>query len=321
MTTSFQRALVTGGAGFIGHHLTRALLDKGIAVTVLDDLSVGRLENVPGGARFVRGDVRDAGALEDALEGVDCVFHEAALVSVRASVDRFVEDADVNLMGTLALLRAMARARVRSGIFASSMAVYADHPRPEPVPESAATVPISPYGVAKLAAERYWLLLSRAAGIRATVLRYFNTYGPGQTFTPYVGVITIFVNRLLAGEPPVIFGDGEQCRDYVHVEDVVAANLRALERSVDGGIYNVGTGRGTTVNAIAAELIARLAPTIEPLREPSRPGEVRNSIADIGAIRRDLGYAPSRVDLDYDDVIGWWRSRSSRDDGDRQTER
>ena len=308
MTTSFQRALVTGGAGFIGHHLARALLDKGLAVTVLDDLSVGRLENVPDGARFVRGDVRDDGALEAALEGVDCVFHEAALVSVRASVDRFVEDADVNLMGTLALLRAMARARVRSGILASSMAVYADHPRPEPVSESAATVPISPYGVAKLAAERYWLLLSRAAGIRATVLRYFNTYGPGQTFTPYVGVITIFVNRLLAGERPVIYGDGEQCRDYVHVQDVVAANLLALERSSDGRIFNVGTGRGTTVNAIATELISRLAPAIEPLREAARASEVRNSIADIGAIRGELGFAPSRSDLDYDDVIAWWRS-------------
>jgi UDP-glucose 4-epimerase len=308
LTTSFQRALVTGGAGFIGHHLARALLDKGIAVTVLDDLSVGRLENVPDGARFVRGDVRDVRALEDALDGVDCVFHEAALVSVRASVDRFVEDADVNLMGTLALLRAMARARVRSGILASSMAVYADTPSREPVSESAATVPISPYGVAKLAAERYWLLLSQAAGIRATVLRYFNTYGPGQTFTPYVGVITIFVNRLLAGERPVIYGDGEQCRDYVHVRDVVAANLLALERSVDGGIYNVGTGRGTTVNAIAAELISRLAPATLPVREPARPGEVRNSIADIGAIRRELGFAPSCLDLDYDDVIAWWRS-------------
>ena len=312
MTTSFQRALVTGGAGFIGHHLARALLDKGLAVTVLDDLSVGRLENVPDGARFVRGDVRDDRALEAALEGVDCVCHEAALVSVRASVDRFVEDADVNLMGTLALLRAMARARVRSGILASSMAVYADHPRPEPVSESAATVPISPYGVAKLAAERYWLLLSEAAGIRATVLRYFNTYGPGQTFTPYVGVITIFVNRLLAGERPVIYGDGEQCRDYVHVQDVVAANLLALDRSADGRIYNVGTGRGTTVNAIAAELTSRLAPAIEPLREPARPGEVRNSIADIGAIRRELGFAPTRSDLEYDDVIAWWRSAGDR---------
>ncbi|MGH7803173.1 MAG: NAD-dependent epimerase/dehydratase family protein [Candidatus Binatia bacterium] len=312
MTAAFQRALVTGGAGFIGQHLTRALLGRGIAVTVLDDLSVGRLENVPAGARFVRGDVRDAAALDDALDGADCVFHQAALVSVRASLDRFVEDADVNLMGTLALLRAMARARVRSAILASSMAVYADRPRHEPVAESAATVPISPYGVAKLAAERYWLLLARAAGISATVLRYFNTYGPGQTFTPYVGVVTIFVNRLLSGEAPIIYGDGEQCRDYVHVEDVVAANLLALDRGADGRIFNVGTGRGTTVNAIAAQLIARLAPEMEPLREPAPPGEVRNSIADIAVIRRELGFEPSRSELDYDGVIAWWRSVTDR---------
>ena len=303
----FQRALVTGGAGFIGQHLARALLGRGIAVTVLDDLSVGRIENVPAGARFVQGDVRDSGALEAALEGVDCVFHEAALVSVRASLDRFVEDADVNLMGTLALLRAMARARVRSALLASSMAVYADRPRPEPVAESAPTEPISPYGVAKLAAERYWLLLCRAAGIRATAFRYFNTYGPGQTFTPYVGVITIFVNRLLAGKPPIIYGDGEQCRDYVHVDDVVAANLLALERGCDGRVFNVGTGCGTTVNAIAAELTARLAPGLEPIREPAPVGEVRNSIADISAIRRELGFEPSRSRLDCSDVIAWWR--------------
>ena len=308
----FQRALVTGGAGFIGHHLARALLDRGIAVTVLDDLSTGVAENVAAEARFVRGDVRDPATLEAALEGVDCVFHEAAMVSVRASLDRFVEDAEVNLMGTLALLRAMTRARVRSAVLASSMAVYADRPHADPVAESAPTEPISAYGISKLAAERYWLLLGEAAGIRATVLRYFNPYGPGQTFTPYVGVITIFVNRLLAGKPPVIFGDGEQCRDYVHVDDVVAANLLALERSAGGRTYNVGTGHGTTVNTIAAELISRLAPGIEPVREIAQPGEVRNSIADIGAIRGELGFEPSRPRLDCDDVIAWWRGAAAR---------
>jgi UDP-glucose 4-epimerase len=302
-----ERALVTGGAGFIGHHLVHALLRRGRAVTVLDDLSVGRRENVPAAARLVEGDVRDPAALREALDGVDAVFHEAALVSVRASQDRFVEDADVNLMGTLALLRAMGQARVRKAFLASSMAVYADRPRPEPVAENAPTEPISAYGIAKLAAERYWLLLCRAAGIRATVLRYFNTYGPGQGLTPYVGVVTIFVNRLLRGEAPVIYGDGEQCRDYVHVDDVVAANLLALDGERDGRIFNVGTGRGTTVNTLARELIARLAPGAEPVHGPAQPGETRNSVADIAAISEALGYAPSRPSLDYDDVIAAWR--------------
>ncbi|MEA2627201.1 MAG: UDP-glucose 4-epimerase, partial [Candidatus Binatota bacterium] len=298
----------TGGAGFIGHHLARALLARGLAVTVLDDLSMGRAENVPPEARLVTGDVRDAAALETALEGVDCVFHEAAMVSVRASRDRFVDDAGVNLMGTLQLLHAMERARVRNAVLASSMAVYADRPRREPIAESAPTEPISAYGIAKLAAEKYWLLLCRAAGIRATVLRYFNTYGPGQSFTPYVGVVTIFVDRLLAGKPPLIFGDGEQCRDYVHVGDVVAANLLALDSECDGRIFNVGTGNGTTVNEIASDLIARLAPGLEPIYEPAQPGEVRNSIADIAAIRRALGFQPTRPRLDCSEVIAFRRA-------------
>jgi UDP-glucose 4-epimerase len=308
----FERALVTGGAGFIGHHLARALIARGLAVTVLDDLSIGRRDNVPVEARFVKGDVRDPAALEAALEAVDCVFHEAAMVSVRASLDRFVEDAEVNLIGTLSLLRAMAKARVRSAVLASSMAVYADRPVPEPVSESSSTEPLSAYGIAKLAAERYWLLLCAEAGIRPTVLRYFNTYGPGQSFTPYVGVITIFVNRLLAGEPPVVYGDGEQCRDYVHVDDVVAANLLALEREADGRVFNVGTGHGTTVNTIARELIAHLAPGIEPLSAPAQPGETRNSIADISRIAAELDFRPSRPRLDYGDVISWWRGGGNR---------
>lgn len=309
------RVLVTGGAGFIGHHLAHALVRRGVAVTVLDDCSMGRRENVPAGARFVEGDVRDAAAVRDALEGVDAVLHEAAIVSIRASVAHFVRDADVNLMGTLNLLQQMAGRKIRRAILASSMAVYADSPTAEPLSEGARTEPIAPYGAAKLAAERYWLMLGEQSGVPSTALRYFNTYGPNQTFTPYVGVMTIFIQRLLCGQPPVIFGDGEQRRDYIHVDDIVAANLAVLDApdaAVAGRVFNVGTGRATSVNELAAALIAAVAPGTRPEHAPAQAGELRNAIADDSAIRRALGWSARRVPIDFTDVVEFWKSRATR---------
>jgi UDP-glucose 4-epimerase len=310
-----SRALVTGGAGFIGHHLARALLDRGIHVTVLDDLSMGRRENVPPEARFILGDVRDPKSVDDALEEVDVVFHEAAIVSIRASVEGFVRDADVNLMGTLNLLQRMAPRRIRKAVLASSMAVYADSSTATPLREDAPVRPLSPYGVAKLAAEQYWLLAGRHFGFDATVLRYFNTYGPGQTPTPYVGVITIFVNGLLRGQAPSIFGDGEQRRDFVHVEDIVSANLAVLDHDCAGRTLNVGTGRATSVNEIARELIARLAPDLSPKHVPAVEGEMRNAIADASALRDATGWAPAWPRPDFDRVVEYWRARIEGDSG------
>ncbi len=308
MTRSgFQRALVTGGAGFIGSHLVRALIERGLEVNVLDDLSVGERQNVPDAARFTKGDIRDADAVDEALEGADCVFHNAAIVSVRGSVEAFVGDADVNLMGSLNLLSRMGSAGVRKGVLASSMAVYADSPQPLPLAELYPTEPLSPYGVAKLAAEHYWLQLCSRFGIAATVLRYFNTYGPGQTLTPYVGVITIFINRLLAGEAPVIFGDGEQRRDFVHVDDVVAANLLVLESELADRVFNVGTGRATSVNELARELTRILSPGTKAEYAPAQPGEMRNAVADISAIHAELGFEPTRPRIDLEDVVSYWR--------------
>ncbi|MDX2168264.1 MAG: NAD-dependent epimerase/dehydratase family protein, partial [Deltaproteobacteria bacterium] len=307
---SIQRVLITGGAGFIGHHLAHALVARGVAVTVLDDLSMGRRENVPPGARLVVGDVRDPGAVSDALDGVDAVLHEAAIVSIRASVEHFVRDAEVNLMGTLTLLQQMAGRPIRRAILASSMAVYADCATPAPMAEQARTEPIAPYGAAKLAAERYWLMMGAQAGIPATALRYFNTYGPNQTFTPYVGVITIFIRRLLAGQPPVIFGDGEQRRDFVHVSDIVGANLAVLDApdaAVAGRVFNVGTGRATSVNEIANGLVAAIAPHLHPQDAPAQAGELRNAIADPSAIRAALGWSAQRA-LDLTDVVAYWRA-------------
>ena len=308
--TAFTHALVTGGAGFIGSHLTRQLLGGGHHVTVLDNLSVGRREAVPDGVRFVYGDIRDDSALADALTGVDCVFHLAAQVTIRGSFDRFYEDLDTNVMGTARLLRALQPSRIKWFTLASSMAVYADAPSPLPIAESHPTRPISPYGVGKLAAESIARQILAARGIPFSAVRYFNTFGPGQTYTPYVGVITIFVTRLLRGEPVTVFGDGEQQRDFVHVDDIAAGTEMTVGRAP--GTYNLGTGRGTSLNALVAMLTAKLAPGVAPRHAPAQPGELRFSVADISAAGAALGYRP-RYSLGdrLDEVIADVQSRAS----------
>lgn len=304
----FAHALVTGGAGFIGSHLTRQLLAAGRKVTVLDNLSVGRREVIPAGARFVHGDIRDDGALADALTDVDVVFHLAAQVTIRGSFDRFYEDLDTNVMGTARLLRAVDPGRVKWFTLASSMAVYADALSAAPIPESHPIQPISPYGIGKLAAEGVSRQILEARGIPFTAVRYFNTFGPGQTYTPYVGVITIFVTRLLRGEGITIFGDGEQQRDFVHVEDIAAGTLATPGRTP--GTYNLGTGRGTSLNQLASLLVELLAPGTQPLYAPLQAGELRFSVADITAARQALGYTPTRtLATDIAEVIADIRSR------------
>ena len=305
---AWSHALVTGGAGFIGSHLTRALLGEGRRVTVLDNLSVGRKEVVPDGARFVHGDVRDEKAVVDALAGVDCVFHLAAQVTIRGSFDRFHEDLDTNVMGTARLLRAVDRAHVRWFTLASSMAVYSDAVSPAPIDESHPKRPLSPYGVGKLAAEDVSHQILEARGIPFTATRFFNTYGPGQTYTPYVGVLTIFITRLLRGESITIFGDGEQQRDFIHVKDIVAGTMATPGR--EPGRYNLGTGKGTTLNQLAAMVLAKLAPGRKANHADAQAGELRFSVADISAARRALGFSPTRsLHQDLDDVIAWVRER------------
>jgi UDP-glucose 4-epimerase len=307
----FTHALVTGGAGFIGSHVTRRLLADGRKVTVIDNLSVGRREAVADGARFVHGDIRDATAVGDALSGVDCVFHLAAQVTIRGSFNRFYEDLDTNVMGTAQLLRQADPARVKWFTLASSMAVYADAPAPEPVSESHPTEPLSPYGIGKLAAEGVSRQILAGHGIPFTALRFFNTFGPGQTYTPYVGVITIFVTRLLRGEAPVIFGDGEQRRDFVHVDDIASGVLASPANRP--GTYNLGTGRGTSLNQLAALLASRINPGLSPQYAPAQAGELRFSIADITAAQRALAYRPRHtIESRIDDVIADVRGRSER---------
>jgi len=299
------RVLVTGGAGFIGSHLCDGLLQSGSVVRVLDDLSVGKAENIPDDCEFIQGSVLESSAIDEAARNVEAVFHEAARVTIRGSIENFYEDAETNLMGTLRLLKAAGKAGARRFIYASSMAIYADSPEPLPVPESYRTDPASPYGIAKLAAERYVLMMAPALGMEPVILRYFNTFGPRQTFTPYVGVITIFITRLLQNQNLTIFGDGQQVRDFVHVSDIVQANLLAWKTpGVHGHIFNVGSGRGTSVLRLADLLKAQIAPHAGIDFEPGKMEELRNSIADISLASKILGYAPrTNLEVQLPEVI------------------
>lgn len=288
-----KRACVTGGAGFIGSRLVRALLERGITVTVLDNLSVGKRENLPSEARLVVADILDGNRVSEAIADCDVVFHLAARVAIRSSFEFVVDDTHTNVTGTANVLRHIQRSgHVRKVITASSMAVYADAPAAVFISEAHSTEPISPYGISKLAAEKLTHTMCASAGLSSVVLRLFNTYGPGQALSPYVGVVTIFINRLKAGLSPVLYGDGEQCRDFVHVNDVVQGFLCALREDVSGETFNIGSGKPQTVNSVLTALQQVLGTKISGQHAPAVPGELRNSVADIGRARARLHYEP-----------------------------
>jgi nucleoside-diphosphate-sugar epimerase len=271
-----------------------ALLRKRIAVTVLDNLSVGRRENIPSSVPVVVGDILDTELVTQTLSRCDVVFHLAARVAIRSSFEFAVQDAMTNVAGTASVLRAARNARsIGKVITASSMAVYGDAPDQIPFPESLGTAPISPYGVSKLAAERLTHMMCREAGMQSVVLRLFNTFGPRQALSPYVGVITIFINKLLNEESPTIFGDGEQCRDFVHVQDVAAAFICALEADISDETFNIGSGAPRTVNQVLNSLNEIIGAHLPPQYVEAVSGELRYSVADITKARRLLGYEPA----------------------------
>jgi len=302
--------LVTGGAGFIGSHLCEGLLSEGYRVRVLDDLSIGKRENIPPECEFIQGSVLDPAMLKKATKNIFAICHEAARVTIRGSVDKFCEDAETNLMGTLLLLKSAGSQGVRKFVYASSMAVYSDSKKAQPISEQYSTVPASPYGIAKLAAEQYVMMVGPQLGIDPIVLRYFNTFGVRQTFTPYVGVITIFITQLLKKQPITIFGDGKQVRDFVHVSDIVQANLLALKKSA-AGVFNIGSGKGTSVFQVAELLKSKLFSDAVVRYEPSRPEELRNSVADVTRARSVLKYRPrTNLKVQIEEVIDYLRSKT-----------
>lgn len=291
-----MRALVTGGAGFIGSHLADALLARGDEVVVLDNLATGRLENVPDGARFLEGDVADADTVARAVAGCEVVFHQAALGSVTRSIERPLNSDASNVHGTLAVLDAARRAGVRRVVLASSSSVYGGATQ-VPTPESAPLVPRSPYAVTKLTGEHYARVYWELHGLETVCLRYFNVFGPRQRpDSQYAAVIPLFIDALLAGRPPHVHGDGRQSRDFTFIADTVQANLCAASAPADacaGRAYNIARGQPASLLDLLDTLAAELGVTVSPEHGDPRPGDVRHSHADISAAGRDLGYAPS----------------------------
>jgi UDP-glucose 4-epimerase len=289
----FKSVCVTGGAGFIGSHLVEALLERGKRVTVLDNLSVGRREHVPAAAELVVGDILDTRFATDVFASCEVVFHLAARVAIRSSFEHAVDDTRNNVVGTASVLKAAEGSRsVRKVIVASSMAVYTDAPYGLLVGEDSTTSPVSPYGVSKLAVEMLTHLMCSRVQIDSIVLRLFNTYGPRQALSPYVGVVTIFVNQLLKGENPVIFGDGEQCRDFVHVKDVARGFLSAMDIGPAGETFNIGSGRPRSINQLLAVLNRCLGTGLTGQYAKPVAGELCYSVADITKAKRLLMYEP-----------------------------
>jgi len=286
------RVLVTGGAGFIGSHLVKALVKAGHQVRVLDNLSTGSIENladVLDAIEFVRGDVRDYGVVESAVRGVDAVVHLAALIDVAESVEKPDLYFDVNVRGTYNVVKASKN--VSTFVFASSSAVYGD-PIRVPIPEDHPLMPKSPYAASKISGEAFVQAFANQYGFRPVILRLFNVYGPKQS-RAYAGVIIEFIRRVSRGEPPVIFGNGEQTRDFVHVSDVVEAVMLSLRNEGARGVFNIGSGEGVTINRLAhliLELMSR--EDLRPIYAPPRLGDIRHSIADITRARKELGFEP-----------------------------
>jgi UDP-glucose 4-epimerase len=310
-----MKAVVTGGAGFIGHHLVGGLLDAGWSVSVIDDLSTGdaqRMVPTAGRIQFVEGDIRDPLALDRAIAGSDVVFHEAAIPSVARSISDPRRSNDVNVNGTIEVMLAAARAKVRRLVFAGSSSVYgssAELPRRE----TQRADPRSPYAASKLAAEHYIHTLGELNGIETVVLRYFNIFGPGQDpQSTYAAVVPSFVAAALRGEAPTIYGDGHQSRDFTYVDNVVAANILAAERGgISGLTCNIGCGGRFDLIQLLDAIADEIGGPITPVFGPPRAGDVAHSQADVSLARDRLGY---EVTVDFQEgirrTVGWYRANS-----------
>jgi UDP-glucose 4-epimerase len=302
-----RRALVTGGAGFIGSNVVDELLRRGWAVAILDDFSSGYRQNVPvaEAAVLFEGDVRDRGFVKRAVSGCEVVFHLAASVGNKKSIDDPIHDASTNVLGTINVLEEARTAGARKVVVSSSAGVFGEL-KTLPIREDHPLDPDSPYGCTKLCEEKLALAWTKLYGLETVCLRYFNVFGRRQRFDAYGNVIPIFVFKALRGEPLTIFGDGEQTRDFIHVQDVVAANVGAAERRGLSGVFNTGSGSRISINELV-RLIGKVSGLELDVRYgPERPGDVRHSLADISAAKDAFGFAPSTdFESNLADYIAW----------------
>ena len=289
-----MRALVTGGAGFIGSNIVRLLVEEGHEATVIDNMLSGYRSNLDGlgQVRVVEGDVRSVSDIEGAVEGADVVFHLAASVGNKRSIEMPVDDADINVIGTLQVLEAVRKYGVRKVIVSSSAGIFGEL-KTLPIDETHPLEPDSPYGASKLCAEKLCLAYGRLYGFDAVALRYFNVYGVNQRYDAYGNVIPIFADRLVKGEPLTVYSDGEQTRDFVNVADVARANYSAATTDGVSGAFNVASGTRVTINELTR--LMGEASGIQPaiVYAPPRAGDVRHSLADIAKARKAFGYEPS----------------------------
>jgi dTDP-glucose 4,6-dehydratase len=311
-----SKVLVTGGAGFIGSHLVDRLLSEDFEVTILDDFSSGQMQNISANINseefhLARGDVRDASIVKKVIADVDAVFHEAALVDVQLSIQNPILFNDVNIVGTLNLLKASLDSDVKRFVFASSAAVYGDS-KPARKSENTPCEPISPYAVSKLAAENYVKVFNELYGLETVSLRYFNVYGPRQfAGSSYNAVITAFISRVLNGQPPVIHGDGKQTRDFVHVDDVVSANMLALKnKNAVGEVFVIANGTAISVYELAKRL-QKITNTerLKPIFAEPRVGDIKHCSADISKAEKLLGFRPKiRLEDGLSSLVKWYQN-------------
>jgi len=306
--------IVTGGAGFIGSHITATLVEKGHEVTVIDNLSSGKQKNIrnvlsTGRVTFAEGSITDLGLLKRLFEEADGVFHEAAIISVPWSVEHPVETAAVNVMGTLNVLVAARDCGVKKVVVASSSAVYGDNPE-LPKREEMPPEPKSPYALSKLTGEYLGPVFSRSYGLDFVALRYFNVYGPGQDpASAYAAVIPKFITRILNNQVPLIFGDGSQTRDFIYVADVVKANLAAMEKSVKGN-FNVASGERTSVNELSKLIPELMNMDVRSMNEPPRKGDIIHSYADISRMKQELFTPEFSLQMGLKETIAWYKNNA-----------
>ena len=300
--------VVTGGAGFIGSHIAEELSEDN-DVIVIDNLYAGKIENVPPNVRFIQADIRDYKSIAELISQADYVFHEAALVSVVESVERPLLTEEINVLGTLNILKALSDGHGKL-VFASSAAVYGDNQN-LPLKESEKPKPLSPYGITKVSAEYYCKVFYELYGVPTVSLRYFNVFGERQGYNQYAGVISIFINRALKGEPLIIYGDGRQTRDFIYVKDVVKANILAAESSrANGKVFNVARGERTTIVELALKIIDATNSPSSIIFDKPRPGDIRDSQADISEIRK-LGFKPGySLEDGLLRTIEWYRRKT-----------